>query len=668
MRHVSYDRVVPIPTTSGITINRGDKNRVLFVVKRQYNSKKGYDDHIERVTIGYAINDSEMHPNENYKNLFPNLWENATGEKTIPLYKYIGLFSAILGISDCYNIKAMINNSFCEKVSDFILDYTNYLISLRCNSVIGFQDYMTDQMCFSDRIKSDSYYSDLFKNFFNLNNIHKFKREWLLYCKQEFKIEDTWLVLDGSNIDCKSKGVELSEKGYSKSKNNSNVISFSYTITEDGLPVTYDLFRGQLVDSKSIKNTIDFLNEFDVNVKGVIIDRGFCTKDCLDYLKDKKINYEVMLKKNTCGFTEMVEKYGDEVKFNVDYLVENTSLFAIQDECKLFKNSDDKDVVTLFYDTVNAASRIDSLLKGIYEEKDRIEKLINSGMSYAINQKYIKYINIDENKNIVLNKEALKKDLKTKGLYTIANNERYLPSVIYNRYKKRQGGEKQYSIIKTQLGFYTARIHDTPALYAKFFIAFIATIFRYFIACASDKCKKDTNTVIRELNKIYMSRFNKRFLHSSSETDFQKEIFQSLDLDISILDTVAQLENDRLDGKLPKIKYRKHINQQSDNSSNNVNEGQKKRGVPKGTKRGMYNKDGSLRKKPGPSTKDKSEDSNLSQIEQNSSITHIKKRGVPKGTKRGEYNKDGSLRKRPGPKPKIKHDSNVDNNINTNNN
>ena len=87
MRHVSYDRVVPIPTTSGITINRGDKNRVLFVVKRQYNSKKGYDDHIERVTIGYAINDSEMHPNENYKNLFPNLWENATGEKTIPLYK-----------------------------------------------------------------------------------------------------------------------------------------------------------------------------------------------------------------------------------------------------------------------------------------------------------------------------------------------------------------------------------------------------------------------------------------------------------------------------------------------------------------------------------------------------------------------------------------------------
>ena len=82
----------------------------------------------------------------------------------------------------------------------------------------------------------------------------------------------------------------------------------------------------------------------------------------------------------------------------------------------------------------------------------------------------------------------------------------------------------------------------------------------------------------------------------------------------------------------------------------------------------MYNKDGSLRKKPGPSTKDKSEDSNLSQIEQNSSITHIKKRGVPKGTKRGEYNKDGSLRKRPGPKPKIKPDSNVDNNINTNNN
>ena len=127
----------------------------------------------------------------------------------------------------------------------------------------------------------------------------------------------------------------------------------------------------------------------------------------------------------------------------------------------------------------------------------------------------------------------------------------------------------------------------------------------------------------------------------------------------------------------------------------NSNPSLKKRGVAEGTKRGLYNKDGSLRKKPGPKAKTESslssstpsgdsldlqaeaativasdaaemtdsQSANVSSAVDDSatqaaassdssiggnSNSSSKKRGVAKGTKRGLYNKDGSLRKKPG--------------------
>ena len=88
----------------------------------------------------------------------------------------------------------------------------------------------------------------------------------------------------------------------------------------------------------------------------------------------------------------------------------------------------------------------------------------------------------------------------------------------------------------------------------------------------------------------------------------------------------------------------------------------KKRGVPVGTTRPDFNKDGTPRKKPvpkpgrninkAPSAQNQDAQSTISATVQPGNPT-AKKRGVPKGTKRGLYNKDGSLRQKPGRKPKM---------------
>ena len=53
-----------------------------------------------------------------------------------------------------------------------------------------------------------------------------------------------WLCIDGSNDDCQSNGVDIAEKGHDKLGKNINIVSLNYAVTEDGKPVTYDVYRG----------------------------------------------------------------------------------------------------------------------------------------------------------------------------------------------------------------------------------------------------------------------------------------------------------------------------------------------------------------------------------------------------------------------------------------
>ena len=53
---VYRDRRVPIPDITGITINRGDNNRVLYVLSAPYDNKVGYT-RPKRITIGYVCED-----------------------------------------------------------------------------------------------------------------------------------------------------------------------------------------------------------------------------------------------------------------------------------------------------------------------------------------------------------------------------------------------------------------------------------------------------------------------------------------------------------------------------------------------------------------------------------------------------------------------------------
>lgn len=616
---VYRDRKVPVPKGKGITINRGDNNRVLYTLSAPYDNKVGYA-RPKRITIGHVCPDDTkvMYPTDKYKTIFPNEWEKLFQEKPDPIIKKMGMYTLGQAVNSKIGIYDVLLESLGSPMADKLMDYALYSILYHSDAASQFETRMGDQILYSGKAYSDTYYSNLFEKELSKNDVLNFKKNWVLQCKHD-GIDKVWLCIDGSNDDCESKGVELAEKGHAKSRKNIEIVSFTYAVTTDGFPVTFDVYRGGLVDAKAMQMTIGFLNDCGITVEGVILDRGYCNAKALRYLDDKNINYIIMVKGHPAGFEETVAEYGNKIKMNAEWLIEGTHLFGVQKECRLFDDYQKNDYVTLFYDFKNGSERIEKLLKNLYQALDAVRQKQESGKKVAGSDNYHGLLKIDEN-GVAIDKETLQKAIDEKGLYSIVSSAKMAPSEVNALYSARNVSETQYMFIKTQLGYGKVRVHYTQAVYSRFMTGFIASVIRYEIEQASRKFRRNATESINEMNLLEMTNINGTYAYVHIENHRQAQLLKNLNAGIDLLDVVVNDENNRISGIVPTPRHRKPGPKRNKTEKDRE---KAKPGPKKGYKRTEFKADGTPRKKPGPKP----------------------------GTKRGEFNKDGSRRQKPGPKP-----------------
>lgn len=624
--------VVEIPKKH-VTVEKqrdGKPALVKYVIEAPYDREKGYS-RPKRTTIGHQCLDSAttMHPTTQYAEIFPDLWEQISSEPIKPSVIKIGMFSACQAINKKTGIKNILDNVYGVNHANALMDYAMYSVIYHSDVTSSFESKMSNERLYSKQPCKDSYYSRLFETGMTMELELLFKRKWALHCKDE-GIDSVWLCIDGSNDDCQSKGVEIAEKGHSKSRKNNNIVSFTYAITPEGKPVTYDVYRGGLVDAKALQSILDFLRECGIQVSGVILDRGYCNSKAIQYLDEHGIKYVIMVKGAPDGFGKMAKENAQNIKMNMDYLVPYTYLFACQQSVQLFKCYNHKDYLTLFFDYQNGAERITALLKNIYDEMLRLQNCMKKGEEPVVDSKYSKILSVDESAEncININTAELQSIADKKGLYGIVSSVEMSPKEIHDLYASRSASETQYRLVKTQLGYGTIRVHYTAGVRARFAVAFIASILRYEIKNAADKLDRSTNQMIHELEKLEARKINGVYAYTHTENNRTKAFFNFLQSDAAeLLEKTVRLENDRIAGRIPTPRRRKTGPKKGSHRKVYDDQGNvipRKPGVKKGTKRKDINKDGTPRKKPG----------------------------VKSGTKRGTYNKDGSVRKKPGPKPK----------------
>lgn len=543
-RGTDYNILVDIPPEA----HRCSDDRVYIVLEKRYFKDVKYNKD-DRAWLGKAISDTQMHPNDTYKSLYPEGLKSVL-HLNLPTYvKHIGMYAAALAIGERNGLYEDLVTSFGPRSANLIMDYATYSIITKSNAAKDFETEMADKMLFLGGAYSDSWINDQFNDTINDNQLQAFKNAWMKRFTNE-ELSNVWLCIDGSNDNCETD-IDEAEHGKAKSHKNIDIISFLYAVTESGIPVTSQIYRGSRIDSQAVKEMLAIMEGCGIRPKGFILDRGFCDAECIRLLKREQHDFVIMMKENTNGFQTLLGKYQNAIRLKWKYAI-GRGLFGASDRVKLFKNAGLELDASIIWDGKNGVDRINYLIDGLMDAIQDAEAQIQEGKKPTIPEKYRAFVRIHadgDSMELEVFDDMIQTEIEGKGFHALVTSREMSAREANDVYDLRDCSEKQYSLMKTQLGDSVFRAHNMHRIAVREVIAFVASIIRHEIMakCRGAKPLIDTNTAIKELNLINMnlSGGNRyRAIHNQSKR--QKVILSLLGITSEDLDHVAAYETDRL--------------------------------------------------------------------------------------------------------------------------
>ncbi len=585
-----YTNLREIPIPEWAKVNKATD--MVYVVLNTRNKRGDFN----RRLIGKRANIHTMYANDNFRIYYPDEWNKYYEGKleTKSDFLHFGLYAAVLGILEKTGLYNALLESFGPLYANALIDFSMYSILYRSDSALSFKSLMSDEVLFSSQPYSDSWYSELFHSITG-DKRKKFLNLWLEECKKE-NLDNVWICIDGSNNECSSETATLAVPGHSKTKDSCDIVSYMYAVNGDtGIPLTYDVYYGSVVDKSAFSSLVKTLKDNNIHVKGVILDRGFCTINVINAVKELGCSYMIMAPDNTNAYIVMMEKYADTLKWNVDYVLNGEGIFGIKDKVKLFSNSKEEGYAYLLFDGSNGTERALRLISNIFKAHREVQKEIDNGTTISYPHGTKKYFveKKDENNTVIsveYNRKAWQKDLESKGFSTLISSDDMTPEEADELYNVRDVSEKTYSIIKSQLGFSVTRTQGDDAILNKMALLFIATIIRREIVNTSKRINIPTNVLIAELDKMNLlltrgNDYEVRYSGSGKALLFLKEY----GIDNSIIEAVVKDYNERgnnfsLERKLPSPFVKKGPGRPKKEKVETEATEPKKRGRPLGSK------------------------------------------------------------------------------------
>ena len=550
---VDYNAIVPIP--DGANTPKKSGGRVFIVIKKNYNADKHYNND-SRISIGTSIDKQRMHPNQNYKLIYPQAYnENVPHEKKLPEFvKIIGPYSAFLAVGQHTGLYDVLIRSFGPQSANMIMDYGAYSILTHSNVAKDFAQTMHEYLLFSKKAYSDSWISDFFKNRMTDDQGKLFRDNWIAHCKGQ-GITEAWLCIDGSNDDCDAVNMFEAEPGYDKSGNKGPIVSYMWAVSsKDGTPITYLPYRGSRVDGVALKEMVEYLSAFGITTKGVILDRGFWNADDIHCLRQAGLPFIIMMKGGH-GYNQMLERHGETLRSeNVHYMLNRSGSYGTVDEVQIFKDKNETLHVALMYSNTRAARSINTLTDKVKEVIAEARKNIAANQPYTIESSVAPYIIAQKYRGrkkdtVDLDEEKLQEAVDRMGFAALAMSEEMSAQEVDDIYALRQHSEKQYAAFKTQLGYDVMRVYTPDSWHSKFACGFIAGIIRNDFENRCKRANTDANTALKELHFVTMTRMrDKLYVYVRMMTLKAKAVLSEHGLVESDMSLIVEAENARING------------------------------------------------------------------------------------------------------------------------
>jgi len=237
---------------------------------------------------------------------------------------------------------------------------------------------------------------------------------------------------------------ELKQNGYSKDcKFNQAQVLLALMVTEEGLPVGYEVFPGATFEGHTLIPTLeDLKKKYDINRVIFVADRGLLSSVNLDYLESSGFDYVVGAR-----LRSLSKQQQEAILAFQDY---QPSPYESDTKFANFETENNRRLIVHYNDTrarKDAHERekaIDKLRKKLGKSKDPKSLLNNYG--------YKKYLNITGEAEITLNEEKLAQESRWDGILGVITNVKDLPAEdVLNHYRSLWQIEESFRITKHDL-------------------------------------------------------------------------------------------------------------------------------------------------------------------------------------------------------------------------
>jgi len=531
-------------------------NKYVYVnTKYNYDSSKQTNTYT-RKCIGKVDNEKFI-PNKYYFEYYKieeSILSNKEPNRSDSLSFGVNLvFEKVLIDSNLY--KAL--DALEEKDKLIVLDLASYMLQQNSSVFQHFKSYSFRNAIFSKNIYDDSKIS----SFLESDSLSDSKTDVVIdnWVSNFVTNSKMYVCYDSTNINCKAEGVTLAEYGYAKDDNTKEQVNIEYSVRqEDGLPILYTAYPGSIVDVVECSSMISRLKKIGFKKLCVIMDRWYVSKPNIENFDSKRLDFLLLLKENMEEYKNIVNLYKDEIKDHSMYYDLSRDIYCNTYKYDLFDMGKAR-YCHVIYNQNLANDKTKLFLHRINDYEKEItnsiknKKVINDSQKKRLEKYFdIKYYVDKPNiiKKYSKNCKAIDKEIKTLGYYIIVTSSKMTAIDAYDSYSKRDCVEKEFRVLKTELGMSSFKVHSNQSVKSKIFISFIASIIRnlVFFKTSSlrikDKKSYTFNAIVNELEKIEASlniKTGKRSLRYHL-TNKQKKICSCIGLtEIDFIDKAKKL-------------------------------------------------------------------------------------------------------------------------------
>lgn len=367
------------------------------------------------------------------------------------------------------------------------MDLVAYLIVEEENAGQYYPDFAFSHLLFTDKmtIYSDSKVSRLLASI-TKDQCIGFLDDWNKKRDHKSRI---YVSYDSTDKNCDAGDVDIVE--YGKSKDDKGLPVFNLAIAMDKtnrVPLFYEEYPGSITDVSQFTFMVDKVLEYGYKKIGFILDRGYFSKENIQYMDANRYSFIIMCK----GCKALVSSMN----------LENRGTFETK-----------RDAAIRSYKVYGTTIR-----SKLYED----DKEGNFRVA-------------DERADVI------ERELQLCGYFCIITSEKMTASQALVQYKGRDISEKLFQSDKSFIGSKSERVQSSQSVSAKIFIKFVALIVRnriynlikeQMLRMESRNKFMTVPAVIRELEKIEMVRRNdKNYKLDHAVTKTQKTILSSFGLD-----------------------------------------------------------------------------------------------------------------------------------------